>query len=352
MWLGRKRDGERRLNCIETFARITNRLKPLKVGTELQCLTQSELIALAEKVGVQPVWYESPCDCHTRGCACCCQPQCGRCCACSNDGRLDFGKKQVRCLCQVRKGQRYRLMHVGFREGSVVTATSDPYINKYGSWWFDVVTSGGYHDKHSLTDHGVVPIVRGRWNQSNWMEFVDGERRPRCDECCSGCCHHCGISLSEARRMLDWSPSTGPQGVTGMPGPSSAFRCFAECCNGPNQGTRKSHGSRHVRCLRQVMKGRRYRLMHVGFREGSVVTATSDPYECDGSLRFDAVDECGNIHKGYSLADYAVVRYRNGACSGHGGWNQLDWMEFADDHRPGCRECHQERCREYCCGCD
>jgi hypothetical protein len=313
-----------------------------RLGEEVDRANDGRVLQIAHHLGIAPAYVEPPCYCHTRSCACCCHPQCGRCCACSNDKRPDFGKKQVRCLCQVVRGQQYRLMHIKYGDHGVVTATSGPYIRS-GSWWFDVVTSSGYHDRHSLVDHSVVPIVRGRWNESNWLEFVQhetpddkgratpgtlwlykkyAEALARLNDCCRRCgceclpCGCCGDRCCLCYVRHD--------------------RCYGECCNGPNQAARTNYGPCHVRCLCQVVRGQRYRLHFQGLGT-KLVTATSGPYERDGSLWFDAwYNDCGFKREcKYSLADLGVVRSRCGANSGWGGWAQGDWMEHIDPAHSG-----------------
>jgi len=352
MFIGRKH--ERVLNSIATFARITKRLEPLAVGTRVEVLGQDDLLTIAKKLGVEPVWYDAPkrhdcggccplcCECAAMGgwhtachccakhckcdqtnnygmphtCACCLYPECGHCTTCYHSGRPDFGPRQVRCLCQVKKGQKYISRNSRYPDcDERWTVLGEPYRDRNG-FWVDTITASGHRQPHSLVDRSVVQSAGGHWNECNWLEFADGrvcERRcPRC-KCAviDGCCGNCRCP------------------------------CYVrhDCCSSePNQDQRVNHGPRQVRSVCQVVMGRRYRV-HFRSLGSFVVTVTSGSYPGEGGgLRFNGVSVTMPLLTKFSLADLSVTRYTNGACSGYGGWSPDGWLEFIDTCYacPGC----------------
>jgi len=94
--------------------------------------------------------------------------------------------------------------------------------------------------------------------------------------------------------------------------------CCGTCCC---ENSRPYFGPRQVRCVCQIQRGRRYiQRCRDGYTQSIMVT-NSTPFQDKDNIGWWVSTDKGDV----SLADCGVIRYRD-----RGGWNQTNWLEFAD----------------------
>ena len=130
-------------------------------------------------------------------------------------GRPNLQQNQVRCVCQVVKGQEYYRMGNRIEEGEEgwkpalrFTILRGPY-KKHGFLWVDIRLSDDqsfegevfipdtflYFDRYPLVELGIVPYKNGEWNENSYISFVEKDAARS-----SGC--SCKSKRSSPRRFL------------------------------------------------------------------------------------------------------------------------------------------------------
>ena len=114
-------------------------------------------------------------------------------CPLADRSRPNFGQKQVRFLCQLQVGKRYISVFKSYRDLPFVVL-EPPRRLENGKWWIKIRREFGYEELFndlsiSLADYSIVPYENGKWNQVNYISFLEGEEYGFFCHCSIGCGH-------------------------------------------------------------------------------------------------------------------------------------------------------------------
>jgi hypothetical protein len=177
-----------KVDTVKTRRRIEEALR--------KAATPDTLTRVAELLGVEVAYLPETCgghQCHSH----CCPPDC------SYHNRPCFGPKQVRCPCQLKKGETFWHVHTGIpREGTysqiidhrysfrrALVLVEGPYQQDQGYWWIKIRNVGGGEEEIPLSAMSIVPYGDGTWNGQNYIAF--GENHTQCGF------HHCHSHCQE-----------------------------------------------------------------------------------------------------------------------------------------------------------